>query len=273
MWAQQSDGSCSDQKEVQAPTRGAHLSSPLSFRSSGGFSRKEEVQDAHPCVTPAPLRGPVDAHPTVSVWPGATGWVGGLEPEGGRGLGRPGLASLPAHEPHGCPALCPASLNNSSQTKSLFLLVLNPQPLPSLPSAKIKTSNRRLLFGADRGTGGGAAWCGVRGHWPSYRLGRARLQGEHTPHTWSKAPSERRPRSDRAPESPVNTDRNPGHVTALAWPGPGLSAPLWGSLSLLRQGVQAEAASPALPPGPGGRWSSPRGGAPHSIRRVSRTLE
>lgn len=82
-------------------------------------------------------------------------WVGGLEPEGGRGPGRPGPASLPAHEPHGCPALCPASLNNASQTKSLFLLVLNPQPLPSLPSAKIKTSNRRLLFGADRGTGGG----------------------------------------------------------------------------------------------------------------------
>lgn len=188
-------------------------------------------------------------------------WLGGLEPEGGRGPGRPGPVALPAREPHGCPVLCPASLNNASQTKSLFLLVLNPQPLPSLPSAKIKTSNRRLLFGANRGTGGGAAWCGARGHRPSCRLGRARLQGEHTPHAWSKAPSEQRPRSDGAPESPVNAVRNPGHVTALAWPGPGLSAPLRECLSLLRQSVQAETTSPALPPGPGGRRmeQSPRG--------------
>lgn len=97
----------------------------------------------------------------------------------------------------------------------------------SLPAfSQNKDEQQCLLFGADRGTGGGAAWCRAWGHWPSYRLGRARLQ-RNTLCTWSKeAPSERRLRSDRAPESPVNAVRNPGHVTVLAWPGRGCQRPL-----------------------------------------------
>ena len=73
-------------------------------------------------MTPAPLRGLMDGHTIVSLWPGATGW-GAWSLRVGGGAGRPGPASLPAREPHGFPALCPASLNNASQTKSLFLLV------------------------------------------------------------------------------------------------------------------------------------------------------
>lgn len=74
--------------------------------------------------------------------PPARGW-GARSPEGGRGQGGPGPASLPACEPHSCPSPPPCQHKHPSQTKSLFLLVLNPQSLPSPPPAKIKTSDGR----------------------------------------------------------------------------------------------------------------------------------
>ena len=187
---------------------------------------------------------------------------------GGAG-GGPGPASLPACEPHGCPALLPASLNNVNQSKSLFLLVLNPQPLPSLPSAKIKTSHGwACSLGANRGAGAAgqhrAGRRGCRGHWLSYKLACARFQGECTLPALFKAPSEQRPRSDGAPEFPVNAVCIPGCVTALAWPGLGMSASLSGSPRLPGQSILDEATSPASPPGPAGRQmeKSPWG-APH----------
>lgn len=99
----------------------------------------------------SPSQGPphtacVSPGATVTAWPGG----GGLEPGGGQG--QEGQGPTSAHcGPHGCPGLFLASAN-TSQTKSLFLPVLNPRPLPSPSSAKIKTRRWKARY-----------WSGCRG--------------------------------------------------------------------------------------------------------------
>lgn len=104
-------------------------------------------------MTRAPLRGPDHRRPpprpttvsvppevTVTAWPkgqgpGALRWAGPGRAREGRGP-----TSQAAVSPMAAPALFPAS-TNIRQTKSLFLPILNPVPLPSPPSAKVKTRN------------------------------------------------------------------------------------------------------------------------------------
>lgn len=154
--------------------------------------------------------------------PGALRWAGPGRAREGRGP-----TSQAAVSPMAAPALFPAS-TNTRQTKSLFLPILNPVPLPSPPSAKVKTRNWKP-----------GVWSGCRGGSAS--------KGNKTSH-FLQGPNQAKAQVGQASGIPYKCCVTlwPCDRRLRCRPSLGSSAPWLGRPRLPEQSLPAEAAGRAM---------------------------